>query len=96
MLNTKLKLTLSLASLISATALAQTQNRLLVRCVHSASAIPLSTSGRKNTKNPVDWFSWGADLRLRNEYMNNGLTLSDSGARHEQITSGSASGSGLR
>jgi hypothetical protein len=83
MLNTKLKLTLSLASLISATALAQTQT-----ASSSAASTPPPPSAfdqwAKDTKNPVDWFSWGADLRLRNEYMNNGLTLSDSGARHEQ------------
>ena len=27
-------------------------------------------------KNPVDWFTWGGDLRLRNEYFNSALTLS--------------------
>ena len=26
-------------------------------------------------KNPVSWFSWGADLRLRNEYFNNAISL---------------------
>jgi len=36
------------------------------------------------TKNPVDWLRWGADVRLRNEYVNNALTLSDGGVRHEQ------------
>ena len=32
----------------------------------------------------MDWLTWGADVRLRNEYLNNALTLSDTGARHEQ------------
>ena len=31
---------------------------------------------RKEIKNPAPWFSWGADVRLRNEYMDNALTLS--------------------
>jgi len=26
-------------------------------------------------KNPVDWFSWGGDFRVRNEYFNNALSL---------------------
>ena len=26
-------------------------------------------------KKPVDWFSWGADLRIRNEYFDNGVSL---------------------
>ena len=35
-------------------------------------------------KNPVDWFTWGGDLRLRTEYFNNALTLSKTVVRHEQ------------
>jgi hypothetical protein len=38
----------------------------------------------KETKNLVVPLTWGADVRLRNEYLNNALTLSDGGARHEQ------------
>jgi len=38
----------------------------------------------KDTKNLVLPITWGADVRLRNEYVNNALTLSDGGARHEQ------------
>ncbi len=29
----------------------------------------------KQIKNPVDWFSWGGDFRVRNEYFNNALSL---------------------
>ena len=29
----------------------------------------------QDIKNPVPWLSWGADLRLRNEYFNNAQTL---------------------
>ena len=42
-------------------------------------------------KNPVDWLTWGGDFRLRNEYFNNGLSLTDQkslsplfGSVHEQ------------
>jgi hypothetical protein len=35
-------------------------------------------------KNPVDWLSWGADFRARNEYFNNIVTLRDDVPRHEQ------------
>ncbi len=41
----------------------------------------------RQIKNPTDWLTWGADLRLRNEYFNNALTLTDAGGasvRHEQ------------
>ena len=29
----------------------------------------------KEIKQPVDWFSWGGDFRVRNEYFNNALSL---------------------
>jgi hypothetical protein len=29
----------------------------------------------RDIKNPVSWFSWGGDLRIRNEYFNNALSL---------------------
>ncbi len=35
-------------------------------------------------KKPVDWFSWGADFRIRNEYGDNFITLSDADPLHEQ------------
>ena len=35
-------------------------------------------------KNPAPWLSWGADLRLRNEYFDNAITLNDKAVRHEQ------------
>lgn len=31
----------------------------------------------KRTKNPTDWLSWGADLRVRDEYMDNAVTLTE-------------------
>jgi len=38
----------------------------------------------KGIKNPVPSFNWGGDLRLRNEYFNNALTLNEGAVRHEQ------------
>jgi hypothetical protein len=38
----------------------------------------------KDMKNPVPWFSWGADVRLRNEYMDNNIFLNNSAPLHEQ------------
>jgi len=38
----------------------------------------------REMKNPAPWFSWGADLRLRNEYYNNALTLDSSAPRSAQ------------
>ena len=29
----------------------------------------------KQVKNPVGWFSWGGDFRVRNEYFNSALSL---------------------
>lgn len=31
----------------------------------------------KKTKNPTDWFTWGGDLRVRDEYMPNTVTLTE-------------------
>ena len=38
----------------------------------------------KQAKNPTDWLTWGADVRFRNEYANNNMTLNEGAARHEQ------------
>lgn len=49
-------------------------------------APPLSLTEQwiKDVKNPAPWLTWGADLRFRNEYFNNSLTLNEGTARHEQ------------
>ena len=43
---------------------------------------PLSPTEQsiQDIKNPASWVSWGADLRLRNEYFNSLLTLNRSDA----------------
>jgi hypothetical protein len=38
----------------------------------------------KEMKNPTDWFNWGADIRVRNEYYNNIVSLSPASALSEQ------------
>jgi hypothetical protein len=38
----------------------------------------------KQVKQPADWASWGADLRLRNEYVNDAKDLRAHDTRHEQ------------
>jgi hypothetical protein len=51
-------------------------------------AAPDSVPGFDRTiseiKKPVDWFSWGSDLRVRNEYFDNIITLTDKAPLHEQ------------
>ena len=37
-----------------------------------------------DVKHPVDWFSWGADLRVRNEYFANALSLTPASAINYQ------------
>jgi hypothetical protein len=47
---------------------------------------PLSPAEQeiKDIKNPFPWMTWGADLRVRNEYFNDLLTLSDKNPLHQQ------------
>ena len=35
-------------------------------------------------KQPISWMNWGGDLRIRNEYFNNLLTLNPNSRLHEQ------------
>lgn len=36
------------------------------------------------SKQPAPWWKWGGDLRLRDEYLNNAITLDENAARNEQ------------
>jgi hypothetical protein len=38
----------------------------------------------KEAKNPVSWLSWGADLRIRDEYLENTISLDHDAPLHEQ------------
>jgi hypothetical protein len=97
MLNSKLNLLLSLATLAAVTALADAQNPptsapeapppvVPAPAAQVASPTPPPSAWDqwlKKVKNPT--INWGGDVRLRNEYVNNALTLSDNAApRHEQ------------
>jgi len=91
MLNTKLKLTLGLAVLAAATALAQTQTNAPAGATSAPptgapAAIPVAATPApppptafdnwaNEVKNPVGWFSWGGDMRVRNEYFDNAVSL---------------------
>jgi hypothetical protein len=88
MSNAKLKLTLGLAALAAATAMAQTQTNTPAAPTVPVAATPAPPTAydkwAKEMKNPVDWLTWGADMRIRNEYMNNSITLDKTAVRHEQ------------
>ena len=38
----------------------------------------------KDIKNPVPWMNWGADLRIRDEYFDDLMTLDPKARLHEQ------------
>jgi hypothetical protein len=38
----------------------------------------------KKSKNPVPWFKWGADLRIRDEWLNNTLTFNEHAHGHDR------------
>ncbi len=52
----------------------------------ASSPPPLSSTEQtiKDIKNPYPWMNWGADLRIRDEYFNDLLTLSPQARLHEQ------------
>jgi hypothetical protein len=52
----------------------------------AAAPQPLSSTENwiKEVKSPLSWFTWGGDLRIRDEYYNNAVSLSDEAVRHEQ------------
>lgn len=63
---------------------------LALRPAHGAleASTPLVVSPLEQSlnqiKNPAPWLSWGADLRVRNEYFDNILTLNPHNPLHEQ------------
>jgi hypothetical protein len=71
------------AALISASA----QTTQTAQAAPGASAPPALSSTEqmiKDIKNPVPWLTWGADLRVRDEYFNDMLTLNPNAPLHEQ------------
>src|ERR1035441_326019 len=71
---------LTLLTLGATLTAAQAQTNQTVQA--SPGATPPALSPIEQTiydiKNPVSWLSWGADLRIRNEYYNNALSLGSS------------------
>ena len=49
-----------------------------------AASAPAPTNLLQQIKQPASWLNWGGDLRVRNEYFNNLLTLNGNSALHEQ------------
>ncbi|HVV73774.1 MAG TPA: alginate export family protein [Verrucomicrobiae bacterium] len=72
-------------SLVVSSTLCRSQNN------QAATANPPANGGLssveqtiKDIKQPVSWLAWGSDVRLRNEYLDNTLTLSPKNPLHEQ------------
>ena len=68
-----LKLTIGIAVFAATSAITQAQTATTT----AAPAAPPSACDEyiQQIKNPLDWFSWGGDFRVRNEYFNNALSL---------------------
>jgi hypothetical protein len=79
-------LTLTILGLAAPLLLAQAQTTPSTPSVATqAPAQPTSFEQfMKEAKNPLDWLTWGADFRVRNEYYNNIVTLNSSAPLHEQ------------
>jgi hypothetical protein len=67
----------ALLAFVATAAPAQTTDTNMVAKASSATppAIWKFDEFSKQLKYPVDWFSWGGDFRVRNEYYNNALSL---------------------
>jgi Alginate export len=72
------------AALISASA--QTTQTATQAAAGAPPPPPLSSTEQTiyDIKNPVPWLNWGADLRVRDEYFNDLLTLNPNARLHEQ------------
>lgn len=83
---------LSVGILVAAVSLlsASAQNQTAAAPSKAGGSAPTAAAGSAaddwaaRLKNPVDWLTWGADLRVRNEYFDNLLTLSPANPLHEQ------------
>jgi len=81
-----LKLTVGIAVFAATSAITQAQTATATPAAPAAPAVSVAATPApppptafdewaKEVKNPVDWFSWGGDMRVRNEYFNNALSL---------------------
>ena len=81
MKKTVLKLTIGIAVFVATSAITQAQTGATTTAAPEPNAYD---KWAQEMKNPMPWLTWGADVRLRNEYMNNLITLNDGVNRHEQ------------
>jgi len=79
-----LKLAVGIAVFAATSAITQAQTATPTTATPAAPAPTAYDKWEKEVKNPTDWLTWGADLRFRNEYGNNLITLNEGAARHEQ------------
>jgi hypothetical protein len=82
MSHSTIKVTLSLVALATATLATQAQT-----AASPAKAPPPPSAWdqwAKQAKNPTDWLTWGADVRVRDEYLPNAISLSDADPLSEQ------------
>jgi hypothetical protein len=75
MKKTVLKLFVGIAVFTAMSAITQAQTAVTTNPAASAATPSAFDEYVQQIKNPVDWFSWGADMRVRNEYFNNALSL---------------------
>jgi hypothetical protein len=74
-------------AVICLTAGAQTNLSVVPTAASTATIAATNTGAEKiiqEIKNPAPWLNWGGDLRVRNEYFNNLLTLNPGNPLHEQ------------
>jgi hypothetical protein len=76
---------LSLLAMASAVSLSQAQTTPAATASASAPALSPTEQTIKDIKNPASWLTWGADMRLRNEYENNAGTLGADAASSQRI-----------
>src|ERR1039457_1400323 len=67
-----------------AIASAQTTQPSATASASPAPALSSTEQTIKDIKNPVSWMAWGADLRLRNEYLYDVITLNPRANLNEQ------------
>ena len=77
-------LALTIITLAATFMVARVQTNQPTAAASEAPTLSSTEQTIQDIKNPVSWFSWGADFRVRNEYFNNLLTLSSENKLHEQ------------
>ena len=74
----------TLATLVLTAVVLQAQTNASATKVSTAPVPGAFEKLTQDMKKPSRYLTWGADLRIRNEYYNNAWSLSDTVARHEQ------------